>query len=90
MSPKLLKSDGTEEEFIFAGNFPTLEEMQETVGGYIERIYLEDDQVMIMNEEGKLERLPVNDKATDMTRGILSQFDIVVGNVIVMHKDLFQ
>lgn len=86
MDAQILKSDGTEEEFIFDGKVPGLEAMQEVVGGYIQMIHLDDGRVMIMNEEGKLERLPQNDKATAMTRDILSQFDVVVGDVIVMDE----
>ena len=38
----------------------TLEAMQELVGGYIETVYLPGGIVMIVNEEGKILRLPIN------------------------------
>lgn len=38
----------------------SLEAMQETVGGYIECLYLEDDVALICNEEGKMNGLPLN------------------------------
>ena len=38
----------------------TLEEFQRLVGGYIETVMLPNNTVMIVNEEGKLKRLPHN------------------------------
>lgn len=87
---KIIKADGTEEDFTFEGEFPGLEAMQKAVGGYIEVIAIGESKVMVLNEEGKLEGLPENDKATTMTRGILSPFDVVVGDVIIMDEKLMQ
>lgn len=38
----------------------TLEALQGIVGGYIEAVWLSDNSVIVCNEEGKLQRLPVN------------------------------
>ena len=38
----------------------TLEALQELVGGYIETVNLPGGIVMIVNEEGKILRLPIN------------------------------
>ena len=38
----------------------TLENLQKTVGGYIETVTLASDLVIICNEEGKLRGLPYN------------------------------
>ena len=38
----------------------TLEALQGIVGGYIEAVWLRDDCVLVCNEEGKLQGLPVN------------------------------
>ena len=38
----------------------TLENLQKTVGGYIETVTLDSDLVIICNEEGKLRGLPYN------------------------------
>ena len=38
----------------------TLEALQELVGGYIETVNLPGSIVMIVNEEGKILRLPIN------------------------------
>ena len=58
----------------------TLEELQGYVGGYIELIYLRDGRIMVVNEEGKLDELPLNSTATEIYG---SQNDYVVGNVLV-------
>ena len=42
-----------------------LEAMQEIVGGYIETVTLEDELVLICNEEGKLNGLPMNRTITE-------------------------
>lgn len=62
-----------------------LEEMQEIVGGYIQLFYLMNDEgeVIVMNEEGKFEGLPVNDKATELAESLLYDGDFIVGDVLV-------
>ena len=55
----------------------SLEEMQAIVGGYIEIVSLGDD-LMVVNEEGKLIGLPINDVATAMITN-----DIIVGDVLI-------
>ena len=42
----------------------TLEELQRLVGGYIERVPMSNGKSMYVNEEGKLNGLPYNEKAT--------------------------
>ena len=59
------------------GKYFTLEEMQAVVGGYIEIVYLKD-KLMIVNEEGRLNRLPLNYLATKMYGK-----DFIVGDVLV-------
>lgn len=41
---------------------PTLENLQKTVGGYIETVTIAEDAVIICNEEGRLMGLPHNCK----------------------------
>ena len=43
---------------------PTLKETQEFVKGYIEVITLPNDDILVINEEGKLKDLPYNSKAS--------------------------
>ena len=44
---------------------PTLESAQEFVGGYVEGITFPNGDYLIVNEEGKLMGLEVNEKATN-------------------------
>jgi len=57
----LLKSDGNEVKNV---DISTLEKMQELVGGYIELVYLPNKKVFVVNEEGLLDGLPFNHKAS--------------------------
>lgn len=65
----------------------SLEELQKIVGGYIEVLRLGSEQIMVLNEEGKLYGLGVNDKATVLavTAGYA---DIIVGDVLVCPKEM--
>jgi hypothetical protein len=47
---------------------PTLESAQEFVGGYVEGISFPNGDYLIVNEEGKLKGLEVNEKATKLWR----------------------
>ena len=64
---------------------PSLEEIQESVGGGYElmpQIYLMDDiQRMYINDEGRLHRLELNEMATKQTNMLCPH--PVVGNVII-------
>lgn len=44
----------------------TLETLQGVVGGWIEHVHLNDGRSMWVNEEGTMEGLPVNAKASEM------------------------
>lgn len=63
----------------------TLEELQKFVGGYIEALGLHDGRVMWLNEEGKLDGLPLNAIATDMARRLsfLMPDDYILGDVLI-------
>lgn len=63
---------------------PTLEEAQALVGGYVEVVYLPDGRQMLIDEEGKLKRKPVNVEAT-MLYG--RRNDVIVGDVVVLEKE---
>ena len=70
----------------------TLEELQDYVGGYIEIIYLagrggspnNDPTIMVVNEEGLLDKLKYNEKAAEIA------LHGIVGDVLVTHKDLIE
>ena len=62
----------------------TLEEMQGIVGGYIEMLWSADGkEVMVLNEEGKLDGLDCNDKATEWFEENYGDYDYVVGDVLI-------
>jgi len=65
----------------------TLNELKSYVEGYIEIIRLNDNKIMIVNEEGKIEQLEVNHAATRVVfeNGILDQ---IVGNALVCSIEL--
>ena len=58
----------------------SLESAQNTVGGYVERVRCPDGTVLLVNEEGRLNGLPVNEEAS----AIAGQ--MIVGNVIHFAK----
>tara|TARA_R100001463_G_scaffold56773_2_gene108907 strand:- start:1531 stop:1800 length:270 start_codon:yes stop_codon:yes gene_type:complete len=64
----------------------SLKELQEYVDGYIQIVKTRDDRIMIMNEEGKNNNLPYNEIATSLY--IYGKHDVVVGDVLVMDKEL--
>ena len=73
---------------------PTLESAQKFVGGYVEGISFPNGDYLIVNEEGKLMGLEVNEKATKLWRDtfdndnfITGRKDFVVGPAILIKKD---
>lgn len=65
------------------GKFFELEELQKVVGGYIEIINLGNDEIMVVNEEGKLEDLPYNFFATQMYQRSTRALDYIAGDALV-------
>ena len=63
----------------------SLESMQQFVGGNIEALYFFDDPVAIIcNEEGKIDRLPLN-RALYTEDG--KMVDIACGNIMILAKN---
>lgn len=60
----LIQPDGRTTTHNPAGKVWTLEELQSLVGGYIEPLWLENGQVAIVNEDGRLKGLAENPTAT--------------------------
>lgn len=77
----LLKSDGTQRQ-LKVGEYSTLQQKQELVGGYIEYAYCEDC-VLIVNEEGLLYGLDLNEEATSLYG------QVVVGDVVKLSMTEF-
>ena len=59
---------------------PTLESAQEFVGGYVQGIEFPNGDYMIMNEEGKLLGLPVNEEATTLWRTTFTKDKYLFGH----------
>ena len=83
-----------------ANQKPTLEELQEAVGGSIQFAYNGKDAQIIIDEEGKFKGKPINMKATEYWFRLLEsnnykgytleefirKVDFLVGNVIILHR----
>ena len=70
------------------GKTYTLEELQEAVHGNIEIIHLNDGRLMVVNEEGLLQRLPYNMYASAIAHQ--SGLGDIVGDVVVCHSDMIE
>jgi Domain of unknown function (DUF3846) len=67
-----------------------LEQVQAWVGGYVELVrlsYAGRVREAYVNEEGKLDALPLNQAATDMLVPPLRGHDVLVGTVVVWVPD---
>lgn len=60
----------------------TLPAPQAAVGGYIEVIRLADGALIVCNEEGKLQGLPVNRILRDDAE---TKMDTLVGNILILY-----
>ena len=72
---------------------PDLKAAQDFVGGYVEGIPFPNGDYLIINEEGKLIGLPINEQATklwketfDNDNFIMGRNDFVVGPTILIKK----
>jgi hypothetical protein len=68
------------------------EELHEFVDGYIEIVPLGDsDLVIVVNEEGKLNGLPINNKATEVWRiHWPTSSDFIVGNALICKRTMIK
>ena len=73
---------------------PDLKAAQEFVGGMVEGITFPNGDYLIINEEGKLMQLPLNEEATKLWRETFTKDkyafgydDFVVGPAILIKKD---
>ena len=65
----------------------SLEELKEIVRGYIEILPLAEDEIMVLNEEGKCKNLTVNTMATYLLWDAGYHGDYIVGDVLVCKRD---
>ena len=72
---------------------PSLKEMQEIVGGLIQVVPFSPTEFMVVNEEGLLLDLPVNDLANEalkITNPNFANFNVIVGNCFLIKHDEFE
>ena len=78
----LLKSNGEEKNVLPQNKKDfSLEELQKYVGGLIEIVRTKDNKPMIINEEGKINDLPINQKASELYQ--YNEFDFIAGDVLI-------
>ena len=82
----LITSGGDQRDIIFNGELASLIELQEYVGGYIEIIRLTGDKILIVNEEGKIQGLPINKNASYIVGEHLIKEDIVGDAILIESK----
>ena len=60
----------------------SLKELQGFVGGYIEIVSV-GQKYLVLNEEGKLNGLEINLKATEIFQKHYGQTDVIVGDILL-------
>ena len=65
----------------------SLSELQKMVGGYIEIIPFQN-QVMVVNEEGKINGSKLNEEASVIFSNTYGHIDAIYGNVIMCSSEL--
>ena len=78
----IFKTDGTKIKVAPDAKTYSLEELQRIVGGYIEIKRITDECLMVVNEEGKLNGLPINDRATKLYQTCILTDDFIVGDAL--------
>ena len=66
---------------------PTLKEAQEFVGGYIQAITFPNDDLLIINEDGKSKELPYNKDASEVWVYHYGMTDAIVGDALLIKSD---
>lgn len=87
----IIRTDGTKVVVMPAsGKQFELEELQEIVGGYIEVVNLSDDRLLVVNENGKLYNMSLNESATALAHDCNAIFanDFIVGDAAVIDRSM--
>jgi hypothetical protein len=74
----LIKADGNVVEDY---DVSSLEKLQKAVGGYIQIVTIDNQTCLVVNEEGLLMELPVNNWASSYSG------QLIVGDVILMKRN---
>jgi hypothetical protein len=83
----IIYPDGRTEFASFDSDEADLEKMQEIVGGLIEIISVGKGKLLICNEEGKINDLPINVYATYMYQKAYSTEDYICGTVLFINQE---
>lgn len=78
----IYRVDGSKEEVTPEGAYFDLQYLQSVVGGYIEIVGVGDD-LMVLNEEGKIHDFDINVQATEIFQSFHGPIDVIVGDVII-------
>ena len=62
-----------------------LTELQKIVGGLIQIVKTKDGRTMVINEEGKINDLPINQKASELYQ--YNEFDFIAGDVLICNEN---
>lgn len=86
----LYRTDGMPDGAVYPKNGTDFkwEELHEFVNGYIGIIELADGYIMVINEDGKPQGLPRNDKATHIFRNNYATHDYIVGNALICKSEM--
>jgi len=92
-----IRTDGTESIVSPAdGKEYTLEELQGYVGGTIQMVPFPDGRILVANDNGRLEGLPLNEQATTIWKEQYpadkyphNNTDAIVGDVLVGTREEF-
>lgn len=80
---RLIRTDGVEEQL----DDVSLESLQAAVGGYIQIVYINTDEMLVINEEGKLLNLSYNKEATLIVQGLLFIGDYIAGPAVYVNRN---
>ena len=67
----------------------TLQEAQSLVGGWVEVVHLEGDNILLCDEEGLLKEKPVNQEASVMAKRMGWKGGFLVGSVLFLKNNEF-
>ncbi len=88
MSSLLFKTDGYVQSIEPKdSNKFSLDELQGYVHGHIEVVPLPGNQLLVCNDEGKIQGLPINRFATLMVKEHLQPNDFLVGDVLIINSN---
>jgi hypothetical protein len=89
---RIIYTNGEEKEIVPKdGKYFTLTELQVIVEGYIETVEINNTDIMIINEDGKINHLPYNKIATQIfQKKYPDNEDHIVGNAIICDKSQVQ